>query len=97
MITNYGAHIVSLSVKNKDGEWVDVVIGFESLKDYLQTDEIYHGTIVGRYANRIRIHLIIPTFLVLFCVPVIPFNQQLYSACLQNYDTTDVPELITAM
>jgi aldose 1-epimerase len=52
-ITNYGARIVSLLVKNKEGEWVDVVIGFDSLKAYLETDEIYHGTIAGRYANRI--------------------------------------------
>jgi aldose 1-epimerase len=51
--TNYGARIVSLLVKDKDGNWVDVIIGFDSLKAYLETDEIYHGTIVGRYANRI--------------------------------------------
>lgn len=52
-ITNYGARIVSLLVKTKTGKWVDVVIGFDSLEAYLKTDEIYHGTIVGRYANRI--------------------------------------------
>ena len=52
-ITNYGARIVSLLTKQKDGNWVDVVIGFDSLDAYLKTDEIYHGTIVGRYANRI--------------------------------------------
>jgi aldose 1-epimerase len=52
-ITNYGARIVSLLVKDKEDEWFDVVIGFDSLKEYLATDEIYHGTIVGRYANRI--------------------------------------------
>jgi aldose 1-epimerase len=52
-ITNYGARIVSLLVK-KDGQWIDVVMGYDSINDYLTTDEIYHGTIVGRYANRIR-------------------------------------------
>jgi aldose 1-epimerase len=52
-ISNYGARIVSLLVKNKENNWVDVVIGFDTLKAYLETDEIYHGAIVGRYANRI--------------------------------------------
>ena len=51
-ITNYGARIVSLLVKKED-QWIDVVMGFESIREYLETDEIYHGTIVGRYANRI--------------------------------------------
>jgi len=51
-ITNYGARIVSLKVL-KDNHWIDVVMGFDSIKDYLSKDEIYHGTIVGRYANRI--------------------------------------------
>lgn len=51
-ITNYGARIAALLVK-KAGQWVDVVMGYDTIQDYLSTNEIYHGTIVGRYANRI--------------------------------------------
>jgi aldose 1-epimerase len=52
-ITNYGARIVSIFVPGKDGNLTDVVLGFDSIDQYLTTDEIYHGAIVGRYANRI--------------------------------------------
>jgi len=52
-ITNYGARIVSLLVKDKHGNWVDVVVGFSTLDGYLNANEIYHGAVIGRYANRI--------------------------------------------
>lgn len=52
-ITNYGARIVSLLVNDKQGKPVDVVVGFDSIKGYLDSSETFHGTIVGRYANRI--------------------------------------------
>lgn len=52
-ITNYGARIVSLLTKDKLGSWTDVIVGFDTLQHYLETDEIYHGAIIGRYANRI--------------------------------------------
>lgn len=52
-VTNYGARTVAVFVKAKNGEVYDVVLGFDSIDSYLNTDEIYHGAIVGRYANRI--------------------------------------------
>ena len=52
-ITNYGARIVALVVRDKSGKPVDVVTGFDSLDGYLQAKETFHGAIVGRYANRI--------------------------------------------
>ena len=52
-ITNYGARIVSIILNDKKGKPVDVVVGFDSIKAYLDATEIFHGTIVGRYANRI--------------------------------------------
>ncbi|WP_134088965.1 aldose epimerase family protein [Olivibacter sp. XZL3] len=52
-LTNYGARIVSLIVPDKDGNLVDVVLGFNTISDYLQADEPYHGATIGRYANRI--------------------------------------------
>jgi aldose 1-epimerase len=52
-ITNYGARIVAITLKPNDPNPVDVVIGFDSIAGYLDATETYHGTIVGRYANRI--------------------------------------------
>lgn len=52
-ITNYGARIVTLIVPDKNKNPTDVVVGFDSLKGYLNSTETYHGAIVGRYANRI--------------------------------------------
>ncbi len=51
-ITNFGARIVSLIVPNNQNEWVDVVLGLESIDEY-QIEEKYFGAIVGRFANRI--------------------------------------------
>lgn len=52
-ITNFGARIVSIIVKDKQGQPVDVVTGFDNLSQYLTASEPFHGAIVGRYANRI--------------------------------------------
>lgn len=52
-ITNYGCRIVSLQVKDKEGKPVDVVVGFDSVNGYLKASEVYHGAVIGRYANRI--------------------------------------------
>ena len=51
-ITNYGAKIVSLDVPDRNGKVADVVLGYDSLKQYLAGDKFY-GSTVGRYANRI--------------------------------------------
>ncbi len=52
-VTNYGARIVSLIVPDQNGKATDVVAGFNSLDEYLHANEVYHGAIIGRYANRI--------------------------------------------
>ncbi|MDX2301800.1 MAG: aldose epimerase family protein [Microscillaceae bacterium] len=52
-ITNYGGRVVNLYVKNKSGEWMDVVLGLEKVADYVATTERYLGANVGRYGNRI--------------------------------------------
>lgn len=54
-VTNFGGRIVALNVPNKKGEFVDVVLGFESLDDYIQHDGgTYYGAAIGRYGNRIK-------------------------------------------
>lgn len=52
-ITNYGGIITELWVPDRNGTLGDVVLGFDSLKEYLD-NRPYFGCIVGRYANRIR-------------------------------------------
>jgi aldose 1-epimerase len=55
-ITNYGARIVSLKTKDRDGKVADVVLGYNSVAGYVAEDDkkTYFGAVVGRYGNRIR-------------------------------------------
>ncbi len=52
-ITNYGGRLVSLLVPDKNGKLTDVVVGFSSLKDYINSTEPYFGATIGRVGNRI--------------------------------------------
>lgn len=52
-VTNFGARVTHLWVPDKDGNPVDVVLGFETLDGYLQSGEKYFGAAIGRYGNRI--------------------------------------------
>ncbi|KAK7394518.1 hypothetical protein VNO78_15047 [Psophocarpus tetragonolobus] len=51
-VSNWGASILSLLLPDKNGKLGDVVLGYESVKDYTN-DTTYFGAIVGRVANRI--------------------------------------------
>jgi len=51
-LSNYGARVVSIIVPNKDGRLEDVVLGYDSLADYIKGNEFF-GSSIGRYANRI--------------------------------------------
>jgi aldose 1-epimerase len=50
--TDYGGIILSLRVADRNGRFDDVVLGYDSLKDYLR-ESPYFGAIIGRYGNRI--------------------------------------------
>jgi aldose 1-epimerase len=52
-ITNYGGRLVSLLVPDKNGNLVDVVVGFDSVMQYKSSTEPYFGATIGRYGNRI--------------------------------------------
>lgn len=55
-ITNVGARIVSIMVPDKNGDFKDVVLGFDTLEGYIgynQKHTNFIGALVGRYANRI--------------------------------------------
>jgi aldose 1-epimerase len=51
-ITNFGAKIVSIYVPDRDGNFADIVLGYESIEGYIKGNP-YFGAICGRYANRI--------------------------------------------
>lgn len=51
-VTNYGGIITSLMVPDKNGQLVDVVLGYDSLQGYLDQSP-YFGALIGRYGNRI--------------------------------------------
>ena len=52
-ITNYGGRIVSLLTPDKNGDMGDVVLGFNSIDNYLKANGKYHGSLIGRVGNRI--------------------------------------------
>lgn len=51
-ITNYGGIIQSLTAPDRDGNYEDVVLGYDELDSYIEATP-YFGAIVGRYGNRI--------------------------------------------
>lgn len=51
--TNYGARWLSMWVQDKTGRMKDVVLGFNTLTEYMNAAEPYHGAIVGRICGRI--------------------------------------------
>lgn len=52
-ITNFGGRLVSLWVPGKNGNFEDIVTGYNTLDGYLNSGEIYYGALIGRYGNRI--------------------------------------------
>jgi len=51
-ITNYGGILVSLKVPDRDGKLDDVVLGYDTLDEYIEASP-YFGALIGRYGNRI--------------------------------------------
>lgn len=51
-ITPYGGIVVRLRVPDREGNLGDVVLGFDTLEEYLDHNPFF-GCLVGRYANRI--------------------------------------------
>lgn len=50
--TNYGGRIVSIMVPDRNGNFQDVVLGHDSISDYINIDGNF-GALIGRYGNRI--------------------------------------------
>ena len=52
-VTNFGARIVSVMVPDVKGQLQDVVLGFDSIGQYIRIPSDF-GAAIGRYANRIN-------------------------------------------
>jgi aldose 1-epimerase len=53
VFTNYGQRLVSLVVPDREGNFEDIVLGFDSLPPYTRGRGGFFGAVVGRYGNRI--------------------------------------------
>jgi aldose 1-epimerase len=51
-IMTYGGIVVSLKMPDKDGQFSDVVLGYDDLDSYVKKSP-YFGALIGRYGNRI--------------------------------------------
>lgn len=51
-ITNFGGIVVSLLAPDRNGKKADIVLGFDTLKPYVQKHP-YFGALIGRFGNRI--------------------------------------------
>ena len=51
-ITTYGGAVVSLTAPDRDGNFADVLLGFDTVAGY-ERDTAFLGAIIGRYGNRI--------------------------------------------
>ena len=52
-VITYGGIITSIWVPDKNGEFDDIVLGYDSLSDYQKGDKFF-GALIGRCGNRIR-------------------------------------------
>ncbi len=54
MVTNFGGRIMKLFVEDRDGKMDDIVMGYNTIEEYLDNKgERFFGAVCGRYANRI--------------------------------------------
>ena len=52
-VMDFGANLVSFEVKDKKGDFVDIVLGYDDASGYDNDRGTYFGATVGRFANRI--------------------------------------------
>jgi len=53
-VTDFGAHVLTLMVPDRNGDKADVAVGYASLEEYLECPgERFFGAAVGRVANRL--------------------------------------------
>jgi aldose 1-epimerase len=52
-VITYGGIIQSLKVPDKSGKSADIVLGFDTLDEYVKGNKAFFGALIGRYGNRI--------------------------------------------
>ena len=52
-LTNYGASVVSLKTPDRNGDFADIVLGYDTLAEYVADNSRYFGGTIGRCANMI--------------------------------------------
>ena len=52
-ILTYGAHLIRISVPDKNGNFDDVLVGCKNPEDYYEENP-YFGATIGRFGNRIE-------------------------------------------
>lgn len=52
-ITNFGAKIIRLYAPDRNNQFDDLVLGFDTLAEVMEKEE-YYGAVCGRFANRIK-------------------------------------------
>jgi aldose 1-epimerase len=54
-VMGWGAKLVSIRTPDRAGKMADIVLGYDSLQDYLNDAKTHFGSVVGRYGNRIAL------------------------------------------
>ncbi|MCU1334840.1 MAG: Aldose 1-epimerase [Bryobacterales bacterium] len=52
-ITNYGGILMSLRTPDRNGVFEDILLGFDTIHEYMAEPQWFFGGLIGRYANRI--------------------------------------------
>ncbi len=52
-LINYGGTLTKIMVPDRDGKKGDIILGFDNIEGYLQNNNPYFGSLVGRFGNRI--------------------------------------------
>ena len=53
-ITNYGGAIAAIMAPDKDGNFLNIVQGHDSIDNVINSPNVFLSTLIGRYGNRIR-------------------------------------------
>jgi len=52
-ISDFGGVVTEIHTPDRDGQFADIVLGFDSVQPYVD-DSPYFGALIGRYGNRLR-------------------------------------------
>ncbi len=54
-VMGFGARLVSIKTPDRKGAMEDIILGYDSLEEYLKDKKTHLGGVVGRYGNRIAL------------------------------------------